>query len=138
VCGDAYSGQTFRQDFQAHGIQYDLRSTPASELYEALEPALNAGEVELLDHPTLTEQLVCLVWRGSKITHENNSHDDHANAAALAINLVRAKTTQGVCVVPSDLSRSALAYNGGGHWAGRFNENGALTGPRDFSNHGGY
>jgi phage terminase large subunit-like protein len=89
VTGDAFSGQTFRQDFQSHGIEYVMRSTPASQLYELLEPALNAHEVELLDDPVLIEQLVSLVWRGNKITHENGSHDDHANAAALAINMLR-------------------------------------------------
>lgn len=111
VTGDAYSGQTFRQDFQGHGIQYEMRSTSASELYERLEPAINGREVELLDHPTLTEQLVCLVWRGSKITHENNSHDDHANVAALAINLVRDQTRQGVIATPIIISTS-LTYFG--------------------------
>ena len=110
MTGDAYSGLTYRQDFQAGGIQYDLRSTPASELYEALEPALNAGEVELLDLPVLTEQLVCLVWRGSKITHENNSHDDHANAAALAINLVRDKQSQGKIVMPIIVRAPRIYY----------------------------
>jgi hypothetical protein len=52
---------------------------------------LNAGEVELLDSPTLTEQLVCLVWRGSRIDHEPNGHDDHANAAAGAVHIVLAR-----------------------------------------------
>jgi phage terminase large subunit-like protein len=92
VVGDAFAGQTFRQDFRARGIQYVMRSTSASDLYERIEPALNAGEVELLDSPTLIEQLVSLVWRGSKITHESGGHDDHANAAALALNLVREKS----------------------------------------------
>jgi hypothetical protein len=89
VTGDAYAGCTFREDFRAFGITYNVRSTPASELYEALEPLLNAGEVELLDLPIATEQLVCLVWRGNRITHEPNSHDDHANAIALAAAVLR-------------------------------------------------
>jgi hypothetical protein len=94
VTGDAYAGMTFREDFRAFNITYEVRSTPASELYEALEPALNAGEVEVLDHPVLTEQLCCLVWRGNRITHEPGSHDDHANAAALAVSLVRGLAQQ--------------------------------------------
>lgn len=94
VTGDAYAGCTFREDFRAFGITYDVRTTPASELYEALEPALNAVEVELPDHPVATEQLVCLVWRGNRITHESNSHDDHANAIALAVSLVRGLAQQ--------------------------------------------
>ena len=89
IYGDAYSGQTFRQDFQSYGIQYEVRSTPASNLYEGLEPLLNAREIELLDLSTPTEQLVSLVWRGNRITHEPNSHDDHANAVALAAAVLR-------------------------------------------------
>jgi hypothetical protein len=89
VTGDAYAGTTFREDFRAFGITYEVRSTPASELYVALEPVLNACEVELLDLPIATEQLVCLVWRGNRITHEPNSHDDHANAVALAAAVLR-------------------------------------------------
>jgi hypothetical protein len=47
VTGDCYAGLTFREDFRAFGITYEVRSTPASELYEALEPALNSVEVEI-------------------------------------------------------------------------------------------
>jgi hypothetical protein len=89
VFGDAYAGTTFREDFRGFGITYEMRSSSASELYEALEPVLNAGEVELLDHPIAIEQLVCLVWRGNRITHEANSHDDHANAVALVVSAAR-------------------------------------------------
>src|SRR5262249_949241 len=62
VSGDAYAGQTFRADFSELGIDYlvcrgrvgsklreaDTNETPAvhrTDLYEALEPALNAGEI---------------------------------------------------------------------------------------------
>jgi hypothetical protein len=61
-----------------------------------LEPVLNAGEVELLDHPTLTEQLVCLVWRGARIDHEPNGHDDFANAVAGVARLVRQRSADAV------------------------------------------
>jgi hypothetical protein len=57
VTGDAYAGQTFRQDFLDHGIAYHVASLPASDLYEALEPRLNARELELLDVAELAEQL---------------------------------------------------------------------------------
>jgi hypothetical protein len=82
VSGDAYAGQTFRADFQREGIGYEVRGRSASDLYEAMEPKLNAGEVELVDEAALIEQAVCLVWRGGKITHEPNGHDDHVNAVA--------------------------------------------------------
>jgi hypothetical protein len=109
VTGDNYGGQTYRYDFQDHGIGYDTirmpralgvkaNTTPAiarqeksggqpsaSDFYEALEPRLNAGEVELLDVPELQEQLLTLVWRGGKIDHEAGGHDDYANAAAIAL-----------------------------------------------------
>src|SRR5262249_11275308 len=71
-----------RSDFEEHGISYDVASRPKSDLYEAFEPLLNAGEVELLDLPKLQEQLLTLVWRGSRIDHQVNDHDDWANAAA--------------------------------------------------------
>jgi phage terminase large subunit-like protein len=90
VYGDAFAGQTFRKDFQARDIVYEVRSTSASDLYERFEPVLNAGELELLDQPTLIEQLVSLIWRGTKIAHEHGAHDDHANALALAVSVVRA------------------------------------------------
>jgi hypothetical protein len=91
VTGDAYAGQTFRADFVNHGIQYETCKVPKSDIYEALEPRLNAGEVELLDIPKLTEQLMTLVYRGSKIDHIVGDHDDWANGAAGAIWLTKQK-----------------------------------------------
>jgi hypothetical protein len=105
VYGDAYAGQTFRADFSECGIDYqicrgrvgsklreaDTAELPAvhrTDLYEALEPALNAGEIELLDLPKLKEQLLTLVVRGSAIDHEVGGFDDWANAAAGALYLV--------------------------------------------------
>jgi hypothetical protein len=85
VWGDTYGGNTFRADFKNFGVDYSVITQSASDFYEAFEPVLNAGEVELLDQPVLIEQLVSLVWRGNKITHEHGAHDDHANAVALAV-----------------------------------------------------
>jgi hypothetical protein len=85
VTGDRYAGETFRQDFGDLGIEYRVCDKPKSALYEQLEPLLNAGEVELLDVPKLQEQLLGLVWRGSKIDHMPGEHDDFANAAAGAV-----------------------------------------------------
>jgi hypothetical protein len=85
VVGDAYGGQTFRADFQAHGITYEVTPFSKHQLYEALEPRLNAGEVELLDHANLQEQLLTLVYKGGKIDHLPGDHDDFANAAAGAL-----------------------------------------------------
>jgi hypothetical protein len=85
VIGDRYAGETFRLDYQGRGVSYECSSLTTSELYEQLEPRLNAGEVELPDLPILTEQLLTLVQKGAKITHENASHDDFANAVAGAV-----------------------------------------------------
>ena len=90
VTGDAYAGQTFRTDFLELGIDYVVCSESTSQLYEALEPRLNAGEVELPDEGKLQEQLLTLVWRGSKIDHQSGDHDDWAAACAGAIWLASA------------------------------------------------
>jgi hypothetical protein len=85
IQGDAYAGETFRSDFEDAGVLYEKCKDSKSDLYEALEPRLNAGEIELLDHPVLQEQLLTLVMRGAKVDHQPGDHDDFANAAAGAL-----------------------------------------------------
>jgi hypothetical protein len=128
VTGDNYGGQTYRYDFQEHGIGYDtirmpralgvkVNTTPAiarqersggqpsaSDFYEAFEPRLNAGEVELLDIPELQEQLLTLVWKGAKITHESAGHDDWANAAAIAL-VLAVPARPGLTFTPEFMAR---------------------------------
>jgi hypothetical protein len=99
VTGDAFAGQTFRKDFEDRGVGYEVRSASASLLYERFEPLLNAGEVEQLDVAPLVEQLITLIWRGNKITHEHGAHDDFANAAVLAANVVRGLAVDAVPLV---------------------------------------
>jgi hypothetical protein len=82
VTGDRYAGETFRADFERHGIHYRLAEQTRSQLYEALQPWLNGSRVLLPDVPVLEQQLLGLVWRGGKIDHPNGEHDDYANAAA--------------------------------------------------------
>jgi hypothetical protein len=53
--GDRYVGETFVQDFHEHGVSYRLSVLTKSQIYEALEPRINAGEVELLDVSRLIE-----------------------------------------------------------------------------------
>jgi hypothetical protein len=74
-------------------VTYSVCQQTTSELYEALEPRLNAGEVELLDVGQLQEQLLTLVWRGTKIDHQVGDHDDFACACAGAIWLAASKPT---------------------------------------------
>lgn len=104
VTGDAYAGQTFRNDFQEQGIDYVVSTKTKSDLYDEFEPKLNAGEAELLDHAKLQEQLLTLVIRGSKIDHQPGDHDDFANAAAGAI--VLAGTKRGLMITDEDLRAS--------------------------------
>jgi hypothetical protein len=91
VQGDAFGGLTYRQDFAGYGIGYTVAAPSTSDLYEALDPRITAGEVELPDEPRLTEQLLTLVWRGSKIDHLSGAHDDLACAAAGAVWLADAR-----------------------------------------------
>lgn len=85
IHGDAYAGEIYRAGFRDEGITYKLDSRSASDLYEAVEPAINAGEVELLDIPKLIDQWVSLIWRGNKIDHQGGQHDDYCTAAAGAL-----------------------------------------------------
>jgi hypothetical protein len=89
VTGDNYAGETFKADFEAARIRYDASPLNKTQLYEAFEPALNAGEVELPDLPKLQEQLLTLVVKGARIDAEKNGHDDFANAVCGAAWLVR-------------------------------------------------
>jgi hypothetical protein len=82
VTGDRYAGETFRADFARHGISYIPSELSKSELYEQLEPRMNNGDARLLDHTVMEQQLLGLIWRGSRIDHPNNEHDDFANGAA--------------------------------------------------------
>jgi hypothetical protein len=85
LTGDRYAGETFKAAFEKQNITYDVAAQTRSELYEALEPALNGGRVVLLDDGPLEQQLLALVWRGGKIDHPAGEHDDWANAAAGAL-----------------------------------------------------
>jgi hypothetical protein len=113
VTGDAYAGQTFRADFAAEGITYVVHPDSTSENYESFEPRLNASEVELLDLAILQEQLLTLVWRGSKITHQPGDHDDWATAACGAC-VIAASRKNGVHVTQAhlDAARKQGPYRG--------------------------
>ena len=117
VTGDAYAGETFRADFLEHGITYNPAGVAKSDLYEELEPMLNAGEVELLDVPTMQEQLLTLVWRGTKIDHQPGDHDDYANAAAGAVVLLTTKPP--IVIAPAALARFGVRP-GGANFQRRF------------------
>ncbi|MEA2911096.1 MAG: hypothetical protein QOJ15_3177 [Bradyrhizobium sp.] len=117
VTGDAYAGETFRADFAGLGISYNVAGTPKTEFYEGLEPKLNAGEVELLDLPELQEQMLTLVWRGTRIDHQPGDHDDYANAAAGALLLTTINA--GFVITDEILARSKKLVSP--HWRHRVN-----------------
>lgn len=89
VTGDRYAGEWPRQAFEQCGITYRPAELNRSQLYSALEPLLNSGQVELLDHATLLAQLIGLVRKGEKIDHVGGEHDDHSNASAGALVLAQ-------------------------------------------------
>lgn len=89
VTGDRYAGEWPRQAFEKFGIRYMVSGKNRSELYSSLEPLLNSGQVELLDHPKMEAQLIGLIRKGEKIDHPAGEHDDFANAAAGAMDLVK-------------------------------------------------
>lgn len=105
VTGDNYAGETFKRDFESEGITYQPCPLPKTQLYEAFEPALNAGEINLPDIPKLQEQLLTLVIRGTRIDHQPGDHDDWANAAAGAVWLAL-KSRQALHVSAEVLARS--------------------------------
>lgn len=105
VIGDAYAGETFRQDFQDHGIGYKVAPKNKSELYEDFEVILNAGEVELLDLQKMQDQFLGLVMKGSKIDHLPGEHDDFCNAAAGALTLAKAR--RGMIITAEMLAEAA-------------------------------
>jgi hypothetical protein len=107
VCGDAYAGETFRRQFEQQGVGYAVAEWSTSEGFEALEVALNAHAAVLLDVPPLEQQLLGLVWRGGRITHQPGEHDDVATAAAGAIRLARADAQVALSAGALDLMRAA-------------------------------
>jgi hypothetical protein len=122
VHGDAYAGQTFRADFGEHGIAYEVAMLPKTGIYDALEPKLNAGEVELLDITELQQQLLTLIVRSGRIDHQPGDHDDYANAAAGALWLVAGTVNAAVIAAP-------IIVTGG---YGRFAEIGGPTPEQDW------
>lgn len=85
--GDAYGGLWPREAMARHGVTYKLSELPKSGLYQAMLPALNSAQVELLDVPGLVTQIASLerrVARGGResIDHPPHGHDDVANAVA--------------------------------------------------------
>jgi len=99
VVGDSVGGETYRGEWLKAGIQYRVSKVTTSELYEALEPLLNGHRVVLPDVPDLEQQLLGLAWKGGKITHATNSHDDFATSASGVVSLLTSSGGWGVLPV---------------------------------------
>jgi hypothetical protein len=90
VKGDKYGGDWPSSRFQAHGVTYEPIEIAKSDLYRDLLPVINAGRVELLDLPRLSNQLIALERRTARsgkdsIDHPQNGRDDVINAVAGAV-----------------------------------------------------
>jgi hypothetical protein len=58
VNGDHWGGNQTRSDWEAEGISYETHLVSASDLYERLEPRINAQTVSFVDVPRLRQQLL--------------------------------------------------------------------------------
>lgn len=90
VVGDRYSGEWVREAFREVHISYVPSEKSKSEIYGETLPLLNCGQVELLDAPRLTAQLLGLERRTSRngkdsIDHGPKAHDDVCNSACGAL-----------------------------------------------------
>ena len=86
VFGDRYGGEWPREQFRKQGIAYEVAEKTKSDLYRDLLPAINSGQLELLDHPRLINQLCGLERRTARsgrdsIDHAPGLHDNVAFAA---------------------------------------------------------
>lgn len=99
VRGDFYGGEWVGSTFQRHGVHYMRSQRTKSELYQALLPLMNSGQVKLLDLERLRQQLLGLerrVARGGRdsFDHGPRGRDDLINAAAGA--LLSAVASEGI------------------------------------------
>jgi hypothetical protein len=87
VTGDNYAAEFVARGFQSQGVAYLKSEKPKSALYLELLPRLCSGEIELLDHDTLVNQLASLERRTrsggrDSVDHAPGAHDDLANVVA--------------------------------------------------------
>jgi hypothetical protein len=85
--GDRYAGRWPRDEFQKHGITYQVSDMDRSALYLEFLAAINSGCVELPPDQKLARQLCALERRTGRsgrdtIDHPPGGHDDLANACA--------------------------------------------------------
>jgi hypothetical protein len=90
VQGDRYAGEWPREQFRKRGVTYEPADKTVSQLFIELLPLINGGQVGLLDHRRLIDQLVGLERRTAfgtgkdTIGHAPGAHDDVASEMARA------------------------------------------------------
>jgi hypothetical protein len=90
VQADTWGGGFVVEAFKAHGIQVEPVGRTKSEVFIELLPAINSGQVSLLDQPRLIAQLLGLERRAGRsgrdaVDHGPGGHDDAINAAGIAL-----------------------------------------------------
>jgi hypothetical protein len=97
VTGDRFAGTWPQEQFRGHGIAYRFSERAKSQIYLEFLPILNAGRIELLDHPRLVAQICGLerrTVRGSGrdvIDHAPSAHDDLCNSVAMVAGLLKGR-----------------------------------------------
>lgn len=116
IVGDRYAGEWPRERFAKNSVTYSVSEKTRSEIYLTFLPAVNSGEVRLLDLPQLKTQLEGLVRRtrsGGKdiVDHKSGAHDDTANSACGALVLAGAGACRlGLMEFFQDLASRSAAY----------------------------
>jgi len=115
VVGDKYAGEWVPAAFKRHGISYRHATRTRSEAYIELHPLIATGRAALLDHGALLKELRQLERRTGRgrdvVDHPPRLHDDHANAAALALVAADVRTRSGI---PKNVGDIFVRRIGGG------------------------
>ena len=112
---DRFAHNTFSAAFSQHGVSAVLSDLTTHQTYEAFGPRLNSGQVVLLDHSDMQNQFLGLVWRGARIDHANNEHDDFAAAVARLTNVLQVSTINTKGIILCGERRTAGGPDGCGY-----------------------
>ena len=90
VVGDSFGADWPPERFREHAIVYEPAGRNRSEAFLSFLPLVNSGRVELLDNERMISQFAGLERRVApsgreSVDHPRGSHDDVANAVALAM-----------------------------------------------------
>ncbi len=133
VYGDRYGAQWVVDAFKRHGI--DLRKSPhdRSGIYLSALPAMNSGQVRLLDLPRIRSQLLALERRTIRdsgrdvVDHPAAGSDDLINCVCGSLMLAVANANRGFAVI--DPAGRMIFSEGGVMKVVQLNDAGAQIGP---------